>query len=89
MFALVDLNDILQNASTLGYTTIDNYTLTTNLVTGGLVGLDGVHLTARGYSIMANEFLRAIDANFGSNFEASGNLTNAGDYPTNYSHTLQ
>lgn len=87
--ALVDLNAILTNASTAGYVTTDDYTLTTSLVTGGLVGLDGIHLTARGYSIMANEFLRAIDATYGSNFEASGNLTKAGDFPTNYSPALQ
>ena len=86
--ALVDLNNILSIASTTGYTDGD-YTLTTSLVTGSAVGLDGIHLTARGYATMANAFLQAIDAKFGSNFEASGNLVNPGDYPTNYSHTLQ
>ena len=38
---------------------------------------------------MANEFLEAIDTTYGSNFEASGNYCNAGDYPTNYSPSLQ
>ena len=38
---------------------------------------------------MANEFMKAIDATYGSNFEASGNLVNIGDYPTNYSPTFQ
>ncbi|MFH6767559.1 G-D-S-L family lipolytic protein [Gaetbulibacter aquiaggeris] len=85
--ALVDLNTILTEATTTGYKTGD-YTLTTNLVMGGLVSLDGIHLTARGYALMANEFLRAIDATYGSNFEASGNFANAGDYPTNYSPLL-
>ncbi len=86
--ALVDFKDVLERASTTGYTTGD-FTLTTNLVTGGLVSLDGIHLTARGYSVMANEIMKAIDITYGSNFEASGNLANAGDYPTNYSPTLQ
>ena len=81
--ALVDLNAILTEATTNGYKTSD-YTLTTDLVVGGLVSLDGIHLTGRGYALMANEFLRAIDATYGSNFEASGNVANAGDYPTNY-----
>ena len=85
--ALVDLNAILTEATTNGYKTGD-FTLSTNLVTGGLVSLDGIHLTARGYALMANEFLRAIDATYGSNFEASGNVANAGDYPTNYSPLL-
>jgi len=85
--ALVDLNAILTEATTNGYKTSD-YTLTTDLVVGGLVSLDGIHLTGRGYALMANEFLRAIDATYGSNFEASGNVANAGDYPTNYSPLL-
>lgn len=85
---LVDLNSILGEASTTGISSGD-FTLTTNLVTGGAIGLDGIHLTARGYAVMANEFLKAIDSAFGSNFEASGNLVDAGDYPTNYHPTLQ
>ena len=86
--ALVDLNSILVEASTTGIM-YDDYLLNTDLVFGGLVSLDGVHLTARGYSLMANAFLQAIDTEFGSNFEASGNLAKAGDFPTNYSPTLQ
>lgn len=86
--ALVDLNSILVEASTTGIA-FDDYTLNTDLVFGGLVSLDGVHLTARGYALMANSFLKAIDATYGSNFEASGNLAKAGDYPTNYSPVLE
>ncbi len=85
--ALVDLKAILTEATTTGYKTGD-YTLTTNLVMGGLVSLDGIHLTARGYALMANEFLRAIDATYGSNFEASGSFADPGNYPTNYSPLL-
>lgn len=86
--ALVDLNAILTEASTNGIK-FDDYTLTTGLVVGGLVSLDGIHLTARGYALMANEFLKAIDATYGSNFVASGNLAKAGDFPTNFSPALQ
>ncbi|MTE26216.1 G-D-S-L family lipolytic protein [Winogradskyella ouciana] len=86
--ALVDLNSILVEASTTGIM-FDDYNMNTDLVFGGLVSLDGIHLTARGYALMANSFLKAIDATYGSNFEASGNLAKAGDYPTNYSPTLQ
>ena len=85
--AFVDLKAILTEATTTGYKTGD-FTLSTNLVMGGLVSLDGIHLTARGYALMANEFLRAIDATYGSNFEASGNFADAGSYPTNYSPLL-
>jgi lysophospholipase L1-like esterase len=86
--ALVDLNAILEQASTTGIR-FNNYNHTTNLVFGGLVSLDGVHLTARGYALMANGFLKAIDATYGTNFEASGNLAKAGDFPTNYSPLLR
>jgi hypothetical protein len=67
----------------------DNYTLNANLVTGGAVSLDGIHLTPRGYALMANEFLKALDSEFGSNFVASGNTAKAKDYQTNFSPLLQ
>lgn len=86
--ALVDLNAILIQASTTGIK-FDNYTLNTALVRGGLVSLDGIHLTARGYALMANKFLEAIDATYGSNFIASGNVTKAYDYQINYAISLQ
>lgn len=86
--ALVDFKSILIQASTTGFSS-GNYILNTQLVTGGLVSLDGIHLTSRGYAVMANEMMRAIDDTYGSNFEASGNFVDCGDYPTNYSPTLQ
>lgn len=79
----VDLKAILQQASTTGYP-FDDFFMTTDLVVGGLVSLDGVHLTARGYALMANEFLLAIDQTYGSNFAASGSLAKANDYPVAY-----
>ncbi len=86
--ALVDFKGVLAEAST--GIMFDNYTMTTSLVTGGLVSLDGVHLTARGYALMANKILAAMDAEFGSNFtSATGGLAVAGDYPTNYSPMLR
>lgn len=86
--ALVDLKSLLMEASTTGISDGD-FVLNTNLVTGGLIGLDGVHFTSRGFAGMANVFLKAIDETYGSNFEASGNLVNVGNYPTNYPPTLQ
>ncbi|OEK09385.1 G-D-S-L family lipolytic protein [Flavivirga aquatica] len=82
--ALVDLNNILAELASAGIN-FDNFSLKSNLVTGGAISLDGIHLTGRGYAYMANKFLEAIDAKFGSNFVASGNVANANDYPTNYS----
>ena len=82
--ALVDLNSVLAQASSSGIA-FDEFTANTDLVTGGLVSLDGVHLTARGYALMANSFLTAIDATYGSNFsEASNGLAKANDYSAIY-----
>ena len=86
--ALLDFNGILrEGASGIQF---DGYTMTTSLVTGGLVSLDGIHLTARGYALMANKILGAVDAKFGSNFTlATDGLAKADDYPTNYSPALR
>ena len=86
--ALVDLKSILDQASTVGWTE-SGFVLTADLVTGGAIGLDGIHMTGRGYAALANCFLRAIDATYDTNFEASGNLVDIGTFPTNYSPMLQ
>ncbi|GGI56494.1 G-D-S-L family lipolytic protein [Winogradskyella haliclonae] len=85
--ALVDLNAILEEAG--GGIQFDEFNLDTALVFGGLVSLDGIHLTARGYALMANKYLEKIDEVYGSNFVASGNVAKAADFPTNYSPLLQ
>jgi len=85
--ALVDLNAILTQASNSGVV-FDDFNLTTDLVTGGLVSLDGIHLNARGYAYMANAFLDAIDASYGSNFRASGNVAKADNFGVIYSPSL-
>ncbi|MFT5942441.1 MAG: lysophospholipase L1-like esterase [Candidatus Paceibacteria bacterium] len=86
--AFVDANEILNRLATRGITS-GKFTFTENLVTGGAFSLDGVHPTARGYTLLVNEFMKAIDATYGSNFEASGSLVDPGAYPTNYSPGLR
>ena len=86
--AFVDANAILNELAINGISS-GNLTLTSDLLFGGAFSLDGVHLTSRGYALAANEFLKAIDAKYNTNFEASGNLVDIGDYPTNYSPLLQ
>lgn len=86
--AFVDANGLLTQLANGGIT-MGDFTLTAGLVVGGAFSLDGVHPNSRGYALIANEFMRAIDATYGSNFEASGNFVDLGDYPTNYSPALQ
>jgi hypothetical protein len=52
------------------------------------VSLDGVHLTARGYAFMANSFLAAIDATYGSNFHEAGQVAKADNYVVSYPEGL-
>ena len=86
--ALVNLNSILTEVASTGVN-FDGFNLTADLVTGGALSLDGIHLNARGYAFMANKFLETIDANFGTNFFDSGNVAQAKDYPTVYAPNLQ
>jgi hypothetical protein len=87
-WALVDANEILSELCCRGLASGD-FILTQDLVTGGAFSLDGIHPTSRGYALLANEFMRAIDQTYGSNFEASGSFVDIGEYPTNYSPLLQ
>jgi hypothetical protein len=85
--AFVDFKSTLIEASTGGIQ-FDNFNMTTQLVFGGLVSLDGVHLTSRGYGLMANKFLEAIDTTYGSNFGASSSMLKADDYTVIYPEGL-
>lgn len=87
---LVDLKGLLQQASSSAGVQFDDFVFNGNLVTGGLVSLDGVHLTAKGYALMANRVLAAMDTKFGSNFtKATNGLAKANDFPSNYSPLLR
>ena len=84
-WAFIDTNAVLNEAVTQGIQ-FDDYTMTGDLVFGGLFSLDGVHPTARGNALIANKMMEAIDAQYGSNL--SDAAVKAGDYPTNYSPTM-
>ncbi|MBP2831344.1 G-D-S-L family lipolytic protein [Aquimarina sp. U1-2] len=86
-FALFDANALLDQVASTGVAT-NGLIIRSDLVTGGAFSLDGVHPTSRGYALIANEMLKAIDVTYGSNFEASGNLVDVAAYNTNYSPAL-
>lgn len=85
--AFVDANSLLQQVATTGIE-FDEFTLRGNLIFGGAFGLDGVHPTARGYAFLANEFLKAIDETYGSNFAEARVLYQASDFNTLWSPQL-
>ena len=83
-----DANAYMKQLASGGITD-GKFTVTANLVTGGIFSLDGVHPNPRGYALLSNLMMKTLDATFGSNFEASGNLLDIGDYPTNFSPAMQ
>lgn len=63
--ALVDLNALLRQVSTTGVQ-YGPILYTGDFITGGAFGLDGVHPTDLGYSLMANAMIDAVNGRFGS-----------------------
>ncbi|MEO0046399.1 MAG: hypothetical protein RL705_1590 [Bacteroidota bacterium] len=66
--AFVDAN-AFQTQIASGGISANNFTVTSAYVTGGGFSLDGVHPSPRGYALIANKFLEAINATYGSNFK--------------------
>ena len=86
--AFFDAESLLEEVALNGYSS-DGFTLTTDLVFGGLFSLDGLHYTARGGAVVANEMMKVMDATYDSNFEEAGELFDIGDFPIIYSPALQ
>lgn len=64
--AFVDANaKMLELAKSSGIQ-FDGVKYTATFVTGGTFSLDGVHLTGRGYALIANEFIKSINAKYHS-----------------------
>jgi len=85
--AFVDASALMQEMADGGLQS-GQFNLTSDLVLGGAFSLDGVTLTGRGYGAIANEMLEAIDATYGSNFKAAGELTDIGEFPAFYPSQL-
>lgn len=73
--ALVDAKTVMEQLSSTGIVA-NNYTMTSTYVTGATFSLDGVHPSPRGYALIANQFLKAINETYGSNFKG----VNVGNY---------
>lgn len=63
--ALFDAFTFLTNVKANGLL-VNGISLNSGYISGGIFSLDGVHLTPRGYAIVANEFIKAINATYGS-----------------------
>lgn len=65
---LVDIHALVDDISANGYQ-VHGRSLNTNLL-GGIFTLDGIHPTNTGYAIMANFFIRTMNANLNTNIPA-------------------
>ena len=81
--AFVDANAILSQVNNGGLVQ-SGYTMTSTYVTGNAFSLDGVHPSPKGYALIANKFLEAINAKYGSNFKG----VNLGQYQILYPGSL-
>ncbi len=61
--AYVDLNAFFK--STQGGLVFNGVTFTPEFVSGGAFSLDGVHPNAKGYALIANEYIKAINNKYG------------------------
>lgn len=66
--AFFDAKAVMNQLSTSGITT-NGFTTTATYVTGGAFSLDGVHPSPRGYALIANKFIEAINSKYGSNLK--------------------
>ncbi len=64
--AFVDTNSKMVELNGKSGISWDGVKYSAKFVTGGTFSLDGVHLTGRGYAIVANEFIKAINAKYKS-----------------------
>jgi hypothetical protein len=67
--AFVDANAVMSQVFNGGIR-FGNYHLSASYVAGGAFSLDGVHPSARGAALIANKFMEAINAKYGSTFKA-------------------
>ena len=65
--AVFDANVFFRSVAASGYV-VNAANNTAGYLSGNLFSLDGVHPTPRGYAVIANEMLKAINAKYGSSF---------------------
>ncbi len=74
--AFLDVNGLMKQVATQGIIA-DGIDFTSTFVTGNLFSLDGIHLTPQGNAMVADYFIRAINAKYNSKIPE----VNVSDYP--------
>lgn len=78
--AFVDANGFLSTFAETGFPLSDGSTVRANYGTGGGFSLDGVHPSPRGYALLANLMVEAINIKYGSNLPGVEPLDYTGLY---------
>ena len=78
--AFVDANALYDELRENGILLADRSVVTDDFAVGGGFSLDGVHPSPRGYAIIANAFVEAINAKYGSNLPGVNPLDFTGLY---------
>jgi len=78
--AFVDANALLTQVAN-GGVRFGNFHLTSSFAVGGAFSLDGVHPSPRGYALIANKFLEAINNKYGSTFKPVDLSNYVAQYP--------
>jgi hypothetical protein len=81
--AFVDANALMTLIASGGISA-NGYNVTNTFITGGGFSTDGVHPSPRGYALIANSFIEAINAKYGSNLKG----VNLSDYRILFPATL-
>ena len=81
--AFVDTNAVMTQIANGGISA-NGFTVTGAFITGGGFSTDGVHPSPRGYALIANKFIEAINATYGSNLKG----VNLGNYRILFPKTL-
>jgi lysophospholipase L1-like esterase len=81
--AFVDTNALLSQIATTGFSA-NGFTVSAAFITGGGFSTDGVHPSPRGYAVIANKFIEAINLKYGSNLKG----VDLGNYGILFPRTL-
>ncbi|SDS15064.1 G-D-S-L family lipolytic protein [Gramella sp. MAR_2010_147] len=68
--AYVDANSLLGLIDSDGGLVYEGVPISSTFVSGGAFSLDGVHLTPRGYAVIANEIIKRINTTYGADVPA-------------------
>lgn len=66
--AIFNAKAVMDQLTTTGVSA-NGYSITSTYATGGAFSLDGVHPSPRGYALIANKFIEAINTKYGSNLK--------------------